>query len=77
MNPMTLTTRPAMRNDLPGLLDLYQHLAPGDDRPTMDNAAQVFERFLSCEGSAIFVGEVGVSSPQAPNWSWIRPRKAA
>lgn len=56
---MNLTTRPAIRNDRPGLLDLYQHLVPGDDRPTMDNAAQVFERFLSCEGSVKFGGEAG------------------
>jgi len=59
MNPIALTIRPATRSDLPGLLDLYQHLAPGDDRTTMGNAAQVFERFLYYEGSAIFVGEAG------------------
>ena len=59
MDAMNLTARPATRSDLPDLLDLYQHLLPGDDRPTMENAAQVFDRFLTYEGSAILVVEVG------------------
>lgn len=39
------------------LLDLYQHLVPGGDRPSLDEAAGVLERFMSYDGSAIFLGE--------------------
>ena len=39
------------------LLDLYQHLIPGDERPSLDEAVGVFGRFMSHEGSAIFLGE--------------------
>lgn len=55
----TLTIRPAVRADLSALLDLYQHLSPGDDRPGDAEAAQVLDRFQTYRGSAIFVGVVG------------------
>jgi GNAT superfamily N-acetyltransferase len=58
MKSDSLTTRPATRADLPGLLDLYQHLDPEDDRPTLDTAARVLDRFLAYAGSAILLGEV-------------------
>lgn len=59
MTHIPLQTRPATRADLPGLMDLYQHLNPGDDRPSADVAAQVFDHFLTYPGSAIFVGQCG------------------
>jgi len=39
------------------LLDLYQHLIPGDEKPTPEEAVERFERFTSYPGSAIFLGE--------------------
>jgi GNAT superfamily N-acetyltransferase len=58
MERESLHIRHAGRNDLSGLLDLYQHLAPGDVRPTPDRAAEVFDQFAAYGGSAIFVGEI-------------------
>ncbi|MET3596107.1 hypothetical protein ABID26_005524 [Mesorhizobium shonense] len=49
----------ARRDDLPTLLDLYQHLAPGDARPMPDRAEEVFDQFMAFGGSAILIGEVG------------------
>ncbi|WP_419320404.1 GNAT family N-acetyltransferase [Caulobacter sp. ErkDOM-E] len=57
MASSTLSIRPALREDIATLLDLYQHLAPGDERPSLDHAAEVLERFMSYYGSAIFLGE--------------------
>ncbi|WP_332873148.1 GNAT family N-acetyltransferase [Caulobacter hibisci] len=57
MAPSTLSIRPALRADIPMLLDLYEHLIPGDERPSLDEAAKVLERFLCYDGSAIFLGE--------------------
>jgi GNAT superfamily N-acetyltransferase len=59
MEHTPLHIRRACRDDLPALLDLYQYLAPGDDRPTPDCAAEIFDRFMAYSGSGIFVGEVG------------------
>jgi GNAT superfamily N-acetyltransferase len=53
-----LNIRQAGRADLLDLLDLYQHLASGDGRPTPESAAEIFDRFLAYSGSAIFIGEV-------------------
>ncbi|HKX77333.1 MAG TPA: GNAT family N-acetyltransferase [Novosphingobium sp.] len=39
------------------MLDLYQHLNPGDERPRLDLAAQALDRFMTYPGSGIFVGE--------------------
>lgn len=50
--------RAARRADLPALLDLYQHLSPGDDKPTLALAEDVFERFLAYAGSVVLVAEV-------------------
>lgn len=52
------TIRAACRADLPALLDLYQHLSPGDDTPTLALAEDVFERFLAYAGSVVLVAEV-------------------
>lgn len=57
MGGKLLHIRHANRDDLTGLLDLYQHLAPGDDRPGLDQAVQIFEKFAAYDGSAIFLGE--------------------
>jgi len=59
MSHESLRIRRASRNDLPRLLDLYQHLAPGDVRPTSGHAEEVFDQFMAYGGSAIFVGEIG------------------
>ena len=58
MGESPLRIRHANRDDLSRLLDLYQHLAPGDDRPGLDQAARIFEQFATYNGSAIFLGEV-------------------
>lgn len=54
-----LSIRPATRADLSCLLDLYQHLSAGDERPKDSVACEAFERFLAYPGSAIFLGEIG------------------
>lgn len=59
MDNPPLRIRLAGRNDLPALLDLYQHLAPGDERPTPEDAAAIFARFMAYGGSGIFIGELG------------------
>lgn len=53
-----LNIKRATKGDVPRLLDLYQHLIPGDDRPNDALAIEAFERFLTYTGSAIFLGEV-------------------
>jgi GNAT superfamily N-acetyltransferase len=58
MGTAVLTTREANRDDLSALLELYQHLAEGDERPSLDLAEEVFERFKAYKGSAIVVGQV-------------------
>ncbi len=59
MPQKSLHIRRACRADLPRLLELYQHLAAGDLRPTDDQAVRVFDQFMAYSGSAIFIGEVG------------------
>jgi GNAT superfamily N-acetyltransferase len=56
-----LHIRRVEHDDLPALLALYQHLNPGDERPTDDAAVDIVERFNRMEGSAIFVGEMNAS----------------
>jgi GNAT superfamily N-acetyltransferase len=43
---------------LSALLELYQHLAEGDERPSLDSAEEVFEWLKAYKGSAIIVGQV-------------------
>ncbi len=59
MEPSPLHIRRAHRGDLSRLLDLYQHLNPGDDLPTPTRAAEIFDQFVANGESAILVGEVG------------------
>jgi GNAT superfamily N-acetyltransferase len=59
MQARSLQVRHAGPADLPLLLDLYQHLTEGDDRPHLNAAAEILERLQAWEGSAIFVGYVG------------------
>lgn len=59
MTHSALSIRLAGQDDLEGLLDLYQHLDPGDKRPTPERAAAIFDSFVAQTGSAIFVGEIG------------------
>ncbi|KUR80450.1 hypothetical protein AQZ50_02950 [Novosphingobium sp. Fuku2-ISO-50] len=53
-----LHIRRAGHGDVPELMALYQHLSPGDERPTDDEAISILDRFDRLEGSAIFVGEM-------------------
>ncbi len=55
MSPSDLTIRTAGSADLPALLDLYQHLNPGDERPSGPQAEAALERLMRYEGSAIFL----------------------
>jgi len=52
-----LSVERATKGDVLRLLELYQHLIPGDDRPYA-LAIEAFEHFLTYTGSAIFLGEV-------------------
>ncbi|SKA30590.1 Ribosomal protein S18 acetylase RimI [Consotaella salsifontis] len=61
MNDTVLSIRQARQADLPPLLDLYQHLAPGDQRASPELASEIFSRFLTYPGSAIFIGEIASS----------------
>lgn len=58
MKAHALRVRPARPEDLPDLLDLYQHLDPGDDRPGLDQAEDILARFAAYPGSAILLGEI-------------------
>lgn len=49
--------RAASDADLPALLELYQHLIPGEAQPSPKAASDIHARFLSYPGSAIFLGE--------------------
>jgi hypothetical protein len=53
MQPALMQVRQATRQDLCKVLDLYQHLVPGDDRPAIEVAVDILDRVMSYEGSAI------------------------
>lgn len=57
MNPDEYLIRNARGTDLPDLIELYQHLAEGDEKPDSELANDVFERFHTYSGSAIIVAE--------------------
>lgn len=57
MNTSALKVRNAEREDMPALLELYQHLIPDDERPELTLAQGVFEQFQTYAGSAILIGE--------------------
>lgn len=57
--PDDLTIRSAAPDDLPALLDLYQHLNPGDPRVSPEEGADILARFSRFEGSVILVGLLG------------------
>lgn len=59
MDARSLDIRQADRHDLPALTDLYQHLAEGDEKPHLDLAQDVFERFQAYAGSMIIIGQAG------------------
>ncbi len=50
--------RAAQKSDLPALLDLYQHLSPGD-RSDLPDAEAIFDQFLAYPGSVIVLCEIG------------------
>ncbi|MDC7684240.1 GNAT family N-acetyltransferase [Asticcacaulis sp. BYS171W] len=58
MNATSLKIRSAGRSDLTSLIDLYQHLSEGDEKPLLTVAEEIFEKFLTYQGSEIIVGEV-------------------
>ena len=59
------SVRPATRQDLPAVLDLYRHLNSDTDGSSIQTAEAVFDRFLAYDGSAILlclVDDVAVAS---------------
>lgn len=55
----SLEIRQADQRDLPALIDLYQHLAEGDEKPRFEVAQHVFEQFQAYSGSMIVIGQSG------------------
>lgn len=53
-----LDIRQADQGDLPALMELYQHLAEGDEKPQLEVAHDLFERFQAYSGSMIAIGLV-------------------
>lgn len=51
--------RPATESDVPGLLALYRHLIPEDPPLDPTRAAEIFQRFMGIDGSAIWLACVG------------------
>jgi GNAT superfamily N-acetyltransferase len=58
MDKKSLHVRHAHKEDLPALLELYQHLTPDDAMPAPGVADDIFERFKAYAGSVILVGEI-------------------
>ena len=56
MHAAPLDIRAAEAADLPDLLDLYQHLNEGDERPSIDGAQRMLKRLQDMPGSAVLVG---------------------
>lgn len=56
--PEPLSIRAACPDDVAALLELYQHLIPGDARPTPETARAILTRFQGYPGSQIFLGDV-------------------
>lgn len=54
-----LKIREATQADLEGLLKLYLHLTPNNVPYSKGNAADIFAKFLTYDGSAVLLGEVG------------------
>ena len=52
------TIRPARQADLPGLLDLYQHLSPEDPAPEPTRAEDAWTRTLASDLITVFVAEL-------------------
>lgn len=53
-----VTIRPARRDDLPGLLDLYRHLSPNDPAPEPTRAEDAWTRMLASDLITVFVAEL-------------------
>ena len=75
LDETVLDIRQADQSDLPALIELYQHLAEGDDKPHLELAHDVFERFQAYAGSMIVIGLAdGVSFvPEPP---FLRSRRS-
>jgi len=56
MQAAALDIRAAEAADIPDLLDLYQHLNKGDERPSIDAAQHMLKRLEDMPGSAVLVG---------------------
>ena len=59
MTDAGLDIRAAETGDLEDLLDLYQHLTEGDERPALAAAAATLARLEALTGSAVLIGRVG------------------
>ena len=55
MSTDALTIRMASRDDIAAVLDLYQHLTPGDERPAPTQAAEILDQLQTYPGSGILI----------------------
>ncbi len=53
-----MLVRAAEKSDVPELLDLYQHLSPGDAFPELADAERIFDQLSAYSGSMIALCEV-------------------
>ena len=51
-----LSVRTASAGDLEALIALYQHLSPGDQKPSIDVAEERFRTLETLTGSAVMIG---------------------
>ena len=64
MGTSSLEIRMAGSGDLPGILDLYQHLHADDDRPSRGSAKRALASLQALPGSGVLIGsdEEGIRS---------------
>lgn len=53
-----IVVRPVVREDLPGLLDLYQHLNPKDPKLDAAKVEAAWDALANSRGNTIFVADV-------------------
>ena len=69
MESAKLLIRQAGREDVARLLDLYQHLTPGDERVAAHEGAAILESLLRLPGSGVFVAEIAAALSAHVLWS--------